>query len=115
MPTSPLYHMRFPIRSCSVALLVALCSASCSDPALTEKREKQKTEIARLKGELALVNEKLKNLPPDVTEQLEEAKKVSEKQTGEVTALETEIATLESRKKSLQSEFDVYKLKYQVK
>jgi len=105
--------MKFPIRSCSFAMIVALCSASCSDPALVEKREKQKAEIARLKGELALVSEKIKNLPPDVSEQLAEARKLSDKQTGEVAALETEIASLETKKKSLQSEFDAYKLKYQ--
>jgi septal ring factor EnvC (AmiA/AmiB activator) len=107
--------MNFSILSCSFAMLVALCCTSCSDPELVEKREKQKAELVRLKGELALVSEKLKNLPPDVTAQLVEAKKLSEKQTGEVTALETEIAALETKKKSLQSEFDVYKLKYQVK
>lgn len=107
--------MKFSIRTCSVAMLIALCCTSCSDPALVEKREKQKAEIARLRGELALVTEKLKNLPPDVSVQLAEAKKLSEKQTGEVTALETEIASLETKKKSLQSEFDAYKIKYQAK
>ena len=107
--------MKFPIRSSSLAVIVALCCVSCSDPALVEKREKQKAEIARLKGELALITEKLKNLPPDVSEQLAEARKLSEKQTGEVTALETEIAALDAKKKSLQAEFDTYKLKYQVK
>lgn len=105
--------MKFPTLTCSFAVIIALCSASCSDPALVEKREKQKTEIARLKGELALVSEKIKNLPPDVSEQLAEARKLSDKQNSDVTALETEIATLETKKKSLQSEFDAYKLKYQ--
>ena len=107
--------MKFPIRTCCFTMLVALCCASCSDPELVEKREKQKTEIARLKGELALVTEKLKNLPPDVSEQLAEAQKLSDQQTGEVTALETEIAALETKKKSLESEFDSYKVKYQAK
>lgn len=107
--------MKLPIRSCSIVMLVALGCASCSDPELVEKREKQKTEIARLKGEMALVTEKIKNLPPDVSEQLVEAQKLAEKQTGEVTALETEIASLEIKKKSLQTEFDAYKVKYQLK
>jgi peptidoglycan hydrolase CwlO-like protein len=105
--------MKFPTLTCSFAMIIALCSASCSDPALVEKREKQKAEIARLKGELALVSEKIKNLPPDVSEQLAEARKLSDKQNSDVTALEAEIATLENKKKSLQSEFDAYKLKYQ--
>ena len=33
----------------------------------------------------------------------------------DVSGLETELATLETRKRSLQSEFDAYRIKYQVK
>ena len=108
--------MRLHHVSCSLAVLLAFSSASCSDdPKLVEKREKQKAEISRLKGELALIDEKLKNLPPDVSEQLAEAQKVSEKQTAEVAALETEVADLEAKKRSLQGEFEDYQAKYQVK
>ena len=82
---------------------------------LVEQREKQKAEISRLKGELALIDEKLKSLPPDVSADLVEAKKVSEKQSAEVAGLETEVAALEAKKRSLQSEFDGYKVKYQIK
>lgn len=108
--------MRFSRVSCSLIVLLSVCCASCSDdPKLVEKREKQKAEISRLKGELALIDEKLKNLPPDVSGQLDEAKKLSEKQTAEVAALETEVADLEARKRSLQGEFEDYQAKYQVK
>lgn len=96
-------------------ILVILCASCQDDPLLVEKREKQKAEIVRLKGELALIDEKLKNLPPDVSEQLTEAKALSEKQSAEVAALESEVATLEARKRSLQNEFETYQLKYQVK
>ena len=103
-------------RPYSVAILLALSCASCSDdPKLVEKREKQKAEISRLKGELALIDEKLKNLPPDVSADLAEAKQLSEKQSAEVAALETEVAALDAKKRSLQSEFDAYKIKYQIK
>lgn len=103
-------------RPYSVAILLALSCTSCSDdPRLVEKREKQKAEISRLKGELALIDEKLKNLPPDVSADLAEAKQLSEKQSAEVAALETEVAALDAKKRSLQSEFDAYKIKYQIK
>jgi len=108
--------MTLLFRPSSFSLILVLLCASChDDPQLVEKREKQKSEIVRLKGELALIEEKLKNLPPDVSDQLTEAKALSEKQAAEVTALESEVAALEARKRSLQSEFEAYQAKYQVK
>ncbi len=103
---------------CFSSLLVCffLSVPSCGDdPKLVEKREKQKAEIIRLKGELSLIEEKLKNLPADVSTQLTEAKSLSEKQSAEIVELENQVAVLESRKRSLQSEFDAYRIKYQVK
>ncbi len=114
----PDYHTLHSMRfyPCSLIALFALSFASCSeDPKLVEKREKQKAEITRLKGDLALVEEKLKSLPPDVSSDLATAKEVSEKQNAEVARLETEVAALDARKRSLQNEFDSYKVKYQVK
>ena len=103
-------------RNGSLAILLTLGCASCSDdPKLVEKREKQKVELARLRGEIALLDEKLKNLPPDVTEQLAEAKQVSAKQAAEVASLEAEVIALEERKRTLESEFKAYQAKYQVK
>jgi molecular chaperone GrpE (heat shock protein) len=96
--------------------LFALFFSSCGDdPKMVEKREKQKAEISRLKGELALIEEKMKNQPPDVSDNLAEAKKIFEKQTAEVSGLEGEVADLESRKRSLQADFDAYKAKYEAK
>jgi len=97
-------------------LLIALFCTSCGDdPKLVEKREKQKAEIVRLRGELALIEAKLTSLPPDVSVQLEETRKLAGRQAEEVAALEAEVAGLESRKRELQGEFDAYKAKYQVK
>ena len=108
--------MTLPNRSGAFTILfVVLCTSCSDDPKLVEQREKQKVEIARLKGELALVNEKLKNLPPDVADQLVEAKKLSEKQSAEVATLESEVVALESKKRSLKTEFEAYQAKYQVK
>jgi Skp family chaperone for outer membrane proteins len=99
-----------------LAAIVAISCASCGDdPKLVEQRDKQKAEITRLKGELALIDEKLKTLPPDVSDELAEAKKLSAKQTAEVEALQTEVAALEEKKSALQSEFDAYQVKYQAK
>lgn len=108
--------MRILRNPCSVVLLFILSCASCGDdPKLVEKRDKQKAEIAKLKGELALIDEKLKSLPPDVSSQLEETRKLAEKQSAEVAELETEVAALEARKRSLQGEFEAYQAKYQAK
>lgn len=108
--------MKSLCRPFGIVVLLSLACASCGDdPKLVEKREKQKSEITRLRGELALIDEKLKNLPPDVTDDLTAAKKLAEKQGAEVATLEDEIAGLESKKRSLQNEFEAYQLKYQVK
>jgi peptidoglycan hydrolase CwlO-like protein len=108
--------MTFPHLTRPLTFLLTIAFVSCSeDPKLVEQREKQKVEIARLKGDLALVNEKLKNLPPDVADQLAEARKLSEKQSAEVASLETEVAALEAKKRSLKNEFEAYQAKYQVK
>lgn len=108
--------MTSPLHPSFLAVLLAITCTSCGDdPQLVEKREKQKSEITRLKGELALIDEKLKNLPPDVSSELTEAKQLSVKQTAEVESLETEVAALEAKKRSLESEYEAYQAKYQVK
>lgn len=108
--------MTLLFRPCYLAVVASLFCASCSDdPKLVEKREQQKAEISRLKGELAMIEEQLKSLPPDVSADLAEAKQLSEKQSAEVAALETEVAALDSKKRALQKEFEAYQAKYRVK
>ncbi len=105
----------------STFCLTAICTAgfmaaSCKeDPQLVEKREQQKTEIVRLKGELALLDEKLKVIPEDLTPQLAEAEKQLKEQTAEITKLEAETAELDARKRELQKAFDEYRAKYPAK
>jgi chromosome segregation ATPase len=97
--------------ACSVLAL-----GSCGDdPKMVEKRELQQSEITRLKGEIALIEEKLKSLPPDMSSELAEAKQVFTKQSAEAARLESEVADLDARKRALQNEFDTYRLKYQLK
>lgn len=96
--------------------MLSLMFVSCGDdPVMVAKREQQKAEISKLKGELALIEEKLKNLPPDVSTELEEARELAAKQQSEVATLEKDVAALEERKRVLQGEFDAYKVKYQLK
>lgn len=108
--------MKHPFPVPCIAVFTTLLCCSCGDaPELVAKRERQKTEISRLKGELAIIEEKLKNMPPDVSKDLEAARKKAEEQTAEINSLETEIKELQSRKRALQSEFDSYRAKYQLK
>lgn len=102
--------------SLSLAVLIACACSSCSDdPKLVEKREQQRAEIARLTGDLALIDEKLKSLPPDVSADLSVAKQLAATQAAEVSGLENEVAALEARKRTLQNEFDAYQAKYPLK
>jgi predicted nucleic acid-binding Zn-ribbon protein len=99
------------------AMLVAVAASisSCESPELARKRDQQLLEIARLKGELALVEEKLKALPPDRSESLAKAEAESVAQNVELKKLESEIADLELKKASLEKEFDAYKSKYVIR
>jgi hypothetical protein len=108
--------MKLFITPYSLILTSSLLFVSCGDdPKLVEKREKQKAEIARLNGELAIIEEKIKAMPADVSIDLSEAKKTAEKQVAEVALLETEVVKLEARKLILQDEYQAYKTKYQIK
>ena len=105
--------MNHPPSICLISVLAALACVSCGDdPLLVEKREKQKTEIARLRGELALLEEQLKAMPPDESKELAAAKKEAETQTADIADLEKQVAELTARKRSLEEEFAAYKAKY---
>jgi hypothetical protein len=95
--------------------LFALALGSCKDPALVRKREEQQTEIKRLEGEIALIQEKLKDLPPDRGAELAEARKTHEAQSQEIARLEQEVSGLETRKRQLEREFAQYRVKYPLK
>ncbi len=96
------------------AIMVSLLCISCDkdDPALIEKKNAQASEITRLKGEIALLEEKLRNLPPDVSDELERKRGEVAKQQAAIDQLETGIREQEQRKNALQREFDAYKAKY---
>lgn len=88
---------------------------ACSDdPELLKKRQEQKLEIARLEGELALLSEQLKNLPPDRSHELIEMKKKLEAQNSELELLEREIIQLEKEKREAEMRFEEFKKKYPI-
>ena len=102
------------IRRAAAILCAFLFLPSCGDdPELVARKEKQKTEIANLRGEIALLEEKLRDMPEDVSVQLEEAKKKEIEQKEEIERLESEIKDLQKQKRRLGSEFDTYRAKYQ--
>jgi chromosome segregation ATPase len=88
---------------------------SCGDdPELVKKREQQKEEIERLKGEIAIKEEMINALPPDRTRELQAAKEKAELHAKEVEQMEEEIALLEKKKRVLEKEVEDYKKKYPV-
>lgn len=95
-------------------LLVAICSCK-ENPELVRKREEQRTEIKRLEGELSLIEEQLKDIPPDRTKELIIAKGEADAQAVEIEKLEKEVAILDARKKELEGKFADYRRKYPVK
>lgn len=107
--------MKTSLRLPPVLVLALLCASCGDDPAQVEKREKQKIEIVRLRGEIAVMEEKIKNIPPDVAEELAKTRKEVEAVNGEIASLEKEISELEARKRSMQADFDKYRAKYPVK
>jgi Tfp pilus assembly protein PilN len=95
-------------------LLLSLCA--CKDnPELVRKREEQRTEIKRLEGELSVLEEKLKDIPPDRTKELILAKGEADAQTVEIEKLEQEVTVLDARKKELETRFSEYRRKYPLK
>ncbi len=99
-----------------LALCLALCSVSCKDnPELVEKSAAQRAEISRLELEIGLLEQKLKDTPPDVSSELKDLEELASQQTAVIGKLETELTDLRFRKKSVQEEFDRYKLTYRIK
>lgn len=92
-----------------IAILLTACS---EDPELVRKHGEQAAEIAKLQGEIALMEERLKFLPPDKTHELEEAKRETNKLEEEHKRLVEDLAELEGQHRNIQREYDEYKRKY---
>jgi chromosome segregation ATPase len=101
------------IRICAV-LFLALSVSCGEDPELVKKRQEQKLEIARLEGELQILNEQLKGIPADRSAELTEMKKKLDDQTLQLEQLEQEIIKLEKDKRDAEQRFEDFKKKYPI-
>jgi len=108
-------HPYFQLVPLLALVLLASCRGGGKDPQLVKKSADQQTEIARLRGDIALLDEQLKNLPEDRSAALAAARKTAEAQTAEVAKLQGEVAKLQARKAQLAKEFDEYKRKYAIR
>ncbi len=101
----------FPSKGAWIILFFA-CASCSDDPELVAKRELQRTEIARLQGEVALAEERLRNMPEDKGEDLKAAEKQLNELASEANKLEAKIAELQQRKTDLEARIAQYKVKY---
>jgi chromosome segregation ATPase len=108
---------RFPRLSRPVgAFALSLALAACSDdPELVRQREQQKVEISKLEGELAFLEEKLEQVPPDRSAEVEQLKQDAEANRGQVADLEAEIESLERKKEEIVKQHEAYRRKYVVR
>jgi chromosome segregation ATPase len=97
------------------AVTLAALSGCGDDPEQVRKVREQRVEITRLSGELALLEEKLGNLPADKSGDLAVAKKQADDQAAEILKLEAEIVNLDAQRKALEDELASYKRKYPVR
>ena len=94
------------------AFTLCLIFASCSDdPELVRQREEQKVAISKLEGELAFLVERLEQVPPDRSAEVEQLKEDAETNRSQIAELEAEIETLEREKQRIEKEHEAYRRK----
>jgi chromosome segregation ATPase len=100
-----------------IALLTScLFVISCGeDPELVRKHGEQEAEMAKLKGEITLLEERLKYLPPDQSSDLATAERESLKLEAEHKQLEAEVEKLKAEQDELKKQYEDYKRKYAVR
>jgi outer membrane murein-binding lipoprotein Lpp len=108
------HHMKSITLHAAVAAF-AITLSSCDSPELVQKRDQQAIEITKLRGEVAVLEERLKDLPPDRTSDVAAIEEETKKQQSEISKLESEIKDLETKKESVQKDFDEYKRKYVIR
>lgn len=109
---STLFQMFRPLVVLGCGLLIAACG---EDPELVRKRDEQRAEISKLEGELAVLQERLKDVPKDQSKDLTKLKADSEANREEIAKLEAEVAGLEKEKANLEKEFAAYQRKFAVR
>lgn len=100
----------------TLPIVIAILLSACNeDPELVRKQGEQAAKIAKLRGEIALMEERLKFLPPDKTHEVKEAKRETQKLQEEHKRLAEDLAELEEQRRNIQREYDEYKRKYIVR
>ena len=100
------------------AAALALCAffSSCGDdPALVLKRDQQRAEITKLQSELAILQERMEQIPPDRSAEVAQLKQDAEANRGQIAELETEVAALEKEKAEIEKQHEAYRRKYVVR
>lgn len=98
------------------ALVLCLAFSSCGDdPELVRQREEQKVEISKLEGELAILEEKLEQVPKDRSAEVAQLKQDAETNRADVAGIEAEIESLEREKADLEKQHEAYRRKYVVR
>jgi chromosome segregation ATPase len=82
---------------------------------LVRQREEQKVEISKLEGELAILDEKLEQVPKDRSSEVAQLKQDAETNRADVAGLEAEIESLERQKADLEKQHEAYRRKYVVR
>ena len=103
-------------RQLLVPIVTASLLCSCGEDAeLVRKHGAQEAEVAKLRGELALLEERLKNIPEDHSAQLKEAQEKQVKLEAELEGLNNEIGALEEKRKKLLEDYANYQQRYVVR
>jgi septal ring factor EnvC (AmiA/AmiB activator) len=101
---------------CVAALVICVAMSSCGDdPELVRKRDEQRAEIAKLNGQLELLQEKMEQIPPDRGAKIEELKLQAEENRTQIAALEAEIEGLQKQKADVEKQHQAYRRKYVAK
>jgi uncharacterized protein YlxW (UPF0749 family) len=96
-----------------LTLTTTLLFCSCNeDPELVKKNEQQQADIARLTGEVTLLQAHLDALPADKSAELLKVTKEAEKLHQDHQLLTDEVTELEAEKKQLQDQYEAYQRKY---
>ncbi|MFD2257500.1 hypothetical protein ACFSSA_12525 [Luteolibacter algae] len=103
------------IQSTAIALISLPLLSCMEDPSLVRKHGEQEAEIAKLKGELAFLEERLKTIPDDRSAEYQQAQQEGIKLESQRVQLAAENIALEEKLRQLQSQYDAYKQKYSVR
>lgn len=108
--------MTRPIPRTCIAIGAVFLTTSCrEDPELVKKHSEQQAEIAKLNGELIMLEERLKNVPPDQSAELNKTAAEADKLEAEHDLLSSEVAALEAEHKALLQKYADYKRKYAIR